>query len=164
MSDFPVIDPKSLTPLRILQAEMAQNPDFLNLPECPYSPELKAFLAIFGPVLGAPEVKKAAFFGQNADKWDVLEKEAAQLYQDLKAFSDEIGKDDVAERMSYFRTATSLLEKIVGINERAVGLKHIHDFQQTVLAIFEDELTPDIRTRVMQRLRGVIDANEVPND
>jgi hypothetical protein len=63
--------------------------------------------------------------------------------------------------MTYFRTATSLLEKIVGINERAVGLKHIHDFQQGVLAIFDDELKADQRTRVMERLRSLIDS-ELP--
>lgn len=157
---FPSIDAKTLVPLRIIQAELAQNPDFLDDPECPYSPELKQFLSLLKPKNDPKEPEKPRFLGAQGDKWSILEAEAAKLYDDLRSFSTAIGKEDVAERMSYFRTATSLLEKIVSINERAVGLKHIHDFQQTVLQVMDDVLTPDQRTTVMQRLRATIDAEE----
>jgi hypothetical protein len=156
MPDYPIIDPKSLIPLRIIQAELTKNPEYLDHEDCPYPADLKAFLRVFASLV-VPVGARKPFLGLHGDKWAILESEANKLYDDLRNFSDEIGRGDVAERMSYFRTATSLLEKIVGINERAVGLKHIHDFQQTVLAVFEEELTADQRTRVTERLKSTID-------
>jgi hypothetical protein len=156
MSEYPEIDGRSLTPLHRIKASLVADPAYLTSPECPYPPELAQFLAFLGG--NTVETKKISVFsGVNGDKWAILEAEAAELYQDLKDFSLEIGKGDVSERMSYFRTATSLLEKIVSINERAVGLKSINDFHQTVLSVFDSELDGDQRTRIMQRLRSSID-------
>jgi hypothetical protein len=163
MSEYPAIDPKALTPLRIIQAQLIIDPAYLDAPDCPYSPELCSFLRIFGE--NRPETteirEKSTFFGENADKWAFLENAAAKLYEEIRGFGDLIGKEDVAERMSWFRTTTALLEKVVLINERAVGLKRVHEFQQLVLDIFDSELPPDLRTRVMDRLRAAVE--ETPN-
>lgn len=167
MPDYPIVDAKSLVPLHVIRSELTLDPGYLNHPECPYPAEIREILGLLAPnltVLGEKTqetAKKSVFLGLHGDKWATLEKEANQLYDDLRNFSDKIGDNDISERMTYFRTATALLEKIVAINERAVGLKHIHDFQQTVLAVFEEELTPDQRTSVIERLKGVIDNTEV---
>jgi hypothetical protein len=161
MSEYPTLDPKSLTPLRIIAASLANDPTYLDAEDCPYSPELRDFLRVFGQK--APEIpKNGLFFGENADKWAVLEQEATKLYDEMSNFGDKISDEDVAERMSWFRTSAALLEKVVSINERAVGLKRIHQFQELILDIFATELDPDMRTRIVDRLRACIE--EGPND
>lgn len=163
MSEYPTINPAALASLHTIAAGLAADPAYLDRPECPYPTTLVDFLRVFGAKSGvlasetAVSATKSVFSGENGDKWAILEAEAADLYQQLKNFSTEIKVGDVAERMSYFRTATSLLEKIVGINERATGLRSINEFHSTILSIFDGELDGDQRTRIMQRLRHSID-------
>lgn len=164
MSEYPALDPRSLAPLRVIQGQLGANPAYLDDPDCPYTPELKLFLQNLAPRVveasAARATRKAPdFLGRQGDKWAILQEEAAALYQELRDFQGELSPEDVAEYMSFFRTATSLLEKIVSINERAVGLKHIHEFQLAVLDAFEQELTPDQRTKVIERLQSKIDAD-----
>lgn len=122
---------------------------YLEDPDCPYSAETKAFLTKF---VESDEISSE----EPQDKWRKLERETQSLYDELKNSKDNLSIEDHAERMSYFRTATSLLDKLVGLQERAVGLKAIGTFHQTVLDIMEDILDPGQRTEVMQRLETVI--------
>lgn len=135
--------------LGLLLQLLKQEPGLLGDPDCPYSADtISALTVMRGP---EPEVAEAP-----ADKWAKLERETQGLYDDLKESKDNLNTEDHAERMSYFRTATSLLDKLVGLQERAVGLKAIGTFHQTVLDIMEDVLDPGQRTDVMQRLEKVI--------
>lgn len=128
---------------------LEQDPDLLRDPDCPYSADTKSVLTdLRGP---AAEVAVTP-----RDKWEKLEQETQRLYDDLKESKDNLHTEDHAERMSYFRTATSLLDKLVGLQERAVGLKAIGQFHQTVLDIMEDVLDAGQRTEVMQRLEKII--------
>lgn len=128
---------------------LKQEPGLLTDPEAPYSADTIAALRGLGDKV--EEVAEAP-----ADKWAKLERETQRLYDELKDSKDNLSIEDHAERMSYFRTATSLLDKLVGLQERAVGLKAIGTFHQTVLDIMEDILDPGQRTEVMQRLEKVI--------
>jgi hypothetical protein len=126
-----------------------QEPGLLSDPDCPYAAETVATLkkmtkGVDGPV----ETPR--------DKWDRLERETQALFDELKDSKDNLSIEDHAERMSYFRTATSLMDKLVGLQERAVGLKAIGLFHQTVLDIMEDILDAGQRTEVMERLQKVI--------
>jgi hypothetical protein len=135
---------------------MADDPDYLTAPECPYTGDLLLLLSNFGQ----KEAKisgNSPILANSGGKWGNLEAEANDLYAQLKAFSAEIRQGDVSERMSYFRTATALLEKIVSINERAVGLKQINEFQEIILNVFDKHLPPEIRTTIMDQLRRGLD-------
>lgn len=135
--------------LGLVMQLLEQDPGLLSDPDCPYSADTKSFLVVLqGPRPETAEMPR--------DKWDRLEREAQRLYDELKESKDNLTIEDHAERMSYFRTATSLLEKLVGLQERAVGLKAIGAFHQTVMDIMEDVLDPGQRTEVMQRLEKVI--------
>lgn len=84
-------------------------------------------------------------------KWEMLYKETEDLYSQLK--EAKFDAEDNAERMSYFRTATSLLSKLIEYQERALNLKMVSDFQNEVLLIMDEVLSPTQRTEVMERLR-----------
>lgn len=131
-----------------------QDADYLLDADCPYSEGTKtAFRRLL--VSSVEEIEGE----EGGDKWSKLERETTRLYKDLKESSQNLGGEDHAERMSYFRTATSLLDKIVGLQERAVGLKQISVFQQTVIDIMEDVCDPGQRTEVMTRLKNAIGSN-----
>jgi hypothetical protein len=117
--------------------------------DCPYAEDVKAILRKL--VEEADVVEESP-----RDKWDRLERETQALFDELKDSKDNLSIEDHAERMSYFRTATSLMDKLVGLQERAVGLKAIGLFHQTVLDIMEDVLDAGQRTEAMQRLEKVV--------
>lgn len=145
MAIFPDLNHELGLALQLLK----QEPGLLGDPDCPYSADTVAALRSLDQAVA--EVSEAP-----ADKWAKLERETSRLYDELKDSKDNLSIEDHAERMSYFRTATSLLDKLVGLQERAVGLKAIGTFHQTVLDIMEDVLDPGQRTDVMQRLEKVI--------
>jgi hypothetical protein len=145
MAIFPDLNAELGLALQLLE----QDPAFFEDPDAPYSPETRATLKKMvkeadGPV-EAPR-----------DKWDRLERETQALFDELKDSKDNLSIEDHAERMSYFRTATSLMDKLVGLQERAVGLRAIGLFHQTVLDIMEDILDAGQRTEVMNRLQKII--------
>ncbi len=131
---------------------MKADPGYLDDPDCPYTDETRDFLAKWVE-------KPAGETLEPKDKWEKLERETQRLYDELKDSKDNLSIEDHAERMSYFRTATSLLDKLVGLQERAVGLRAIGEFHQTVLDIMEEVLDAGQRTEVMNRLKEVINGN-----
>lgn len=145
MPVFPDLNTELPLALELFRADRRD----LDDDEAPYSMETKlALLKLLAPVDEVVETPR--------DKWEKLERETQRLYDELKDSKDNLSIEDHAERMSYFRTATSLLDKLVGLQERAVGLKAIGQFHQTVLDIMEDVLDPGQRTEVMERLQKVI--------
>lgn len=145
MAIFPDLNHELGLILQLLE----QDPGLLADPDCPYSADTMSVLTVMkGGVAEVVETPR--------DKWEKLERETQRLYDELKDSKDNLSIEDHAERMSYFRTATSLLDKLVGLQERAVGLKAIGTFHQTVLDIMEDILDPGQRTEVMQRLEKVV--------
>lgn len=143
------------TILRLIQSD----PSYLD--GNPYSEEDVISLKRMTLEMGIGESDDDLFIDEDEDldqgnKWHRLEKETAKLYNDLTTYSQNLDMRDNAERMSYFRTATSLLDKIVGIQERAANLKQINLFHETVLNIMEDILDAGQRTEVMNRLKAAI--------
>lgn len=146
---YPEFDEKSLWALDVIRQNIDQDPEYLE--NSPYtSNEIQGLLKLTRVKSVAPEAEATA------SKWEILEIETNGLYQNLKETFENLTIDDHTERMSYFRTATSLLDKLVGLQERAAGLKKVHEFQQTILDIMEDILEAGQRTEVMDRLRKSI--------
>lgn len=158
---YPPLDNQLPFHLSILTSALLENPGALDHPSCPYSNEmknaLKTFMAIKAPKL---EEKMASEEDEleGMDKWQMLEHEATILFKELKSFGNTLTVDDTSERMAYFKTRTSLLEKITSIQERNFGLREMHEFRQSVLALIDDVLTPDQKTEFIQRLEALKNA------
>ena len=154
MSEFPpALPPGAAEKLEVILQCMDADPDFLEL--CPYPAEDIAVLRRFeAPAAAAVEEEEDA--PEETNKWGRLERESNKLFKMLTDFSSKLDSKDNAETMAYFRTATSLLDKIVGIQERAANLKQINLFHETVLTVMEDVLDAGQRTEVMSRLKASI--------
>lgn len=75
------------------------------------------------------------------------------LFLELRDSKENFDVQDNAERMSYFRVATSLLEKLIGMRERANNVKRVSQFYSTVLGVMEEVLEPEQITEVRNRLK-----------
>lgn len=107
------------------------------------------FLALNGPKSVSEPVLVDT---EGMSKWDRLEHESNELFRALTEAGKNLDERDNAERMAYFRTATSLLDRIVGIQERALNLRKLAQFQQLVLSVMDDVLDGDQRVQVRARL------------
>ena len=143
---FPPIDEDVLIQMNLARRLAADDEEYLSDTDCPYSDDLKALLS---PMRG----------GGGGGAIDVeaidLEQEILTLQSDLKQYGGDLKASDTAEKSTYFRLMTSLLEKITTLKERTHNLKQIAEFERVLMEIMDDILSPDQRTAVMQRLREV---------
>lgn len=156
MSFFPPLPENAVFALDLILKRLAEDPEFLDDEDCPYTSEEKDFLSKF--VAEISEVEEAE--AELGNKWDRLERESNSLFKNLTETGATLQIKDHTEKMAYFRTATSLLDKIVSIQERTANLRQIHKFHETVLNIMEDTLDAEQRTAVMERLQQSITPKE----
>ena len=151
MDDYPKLPEGAAFSLSIILRLMAADPEFLT--HSPYSLEEVEMLEAFASAAATAEEVEAV---EPRNKWELLEQESDLLFKGLTEAGKNMHSKADNEKMAYFRTATSLLEKIVGIQERAANLRQIHAFHQTVMEIMESVLEPGQRTEVSARLRAAI--------
>ena len=151
MTDYPPDLPEGAAfCLDLILQRMAEEPDFLN--HAPYSQEDKDVLVKLESRIEQIEEEDL----DEDSKWGRLEKESNSLFKALTEMGANLSAKENTEQMAYFRTATSLLDKIVGIQERTANLKQISLFHDTVLIIMEDVLDAGQRTQVMEQLKKAI--------
>ena len=152
---YPFLDIPTVKSLEIIQALFEESPTYFN--NSNYPVEVKRVIQKMVGVAPVSIPPKKEIPSQNApegcSRWETLYTETQSLFTSLKA--TESSAEDNAERMAYFRTATSLLEKLVSLQERALGLKQISEFQSKVLDIME-RLPADQRTQIMLELKEAI--------
>lgn len=152
MSYYPELPEGGLWALEIVLRNAAADPDYLNGVDCPYSGEEIEVLTRLVGVLGVEDEE----IDPSETKWDRLERESDTLFRGLTNAGKQLEGKDNAEKMAYFRTATSLLDKIVGIQERIANIRAVAVFHATVMGIIEDEMDAGQRTRVMEKLERAI--------
>jgi hypothetical protein len=152
MSDFPPQLPAgSAFALSLILQRLEEDPEFLDF--APYPAEDLEVLAAFRPSSEDEEVVTGE------GKWSRLERESNNLFKLLTDFSKTLNNKDSSETMAYFRTATSLMEKIISLQERTANLKQVSKFHDAVLLIMEDVMSPDQRTQVMDRLKSAMESD-----
>lgn len=155
---YPEIDGTTVLPVRLALNQMIDDPLWLDRPQCPYDEETTEVLrALWLEVRGVRE--KAAQpraerkpLGEGASKWAELASEAEGLFQELRDFRDGIPIEDTKDRLAYYRTATVLLDKMVALGERSLNLRNVSEFQEKVVSVFDQIMTPEQRTRATEML------------
>ena len=149
---YPNMDSVVLFPTKLVLGSMLNDPLWLDRAECPYDTETKDELRTLFSQLRAPGKTVRAEVARSGDRMTDLSDDLDTLFNDLREFSGHITEGDTKEWMAYYRTATSLLDKITGLSERALNVKAVSDFQAKVIAVFDDILTPELRTLAMEKL------------
>lgn len=150
---YPPLDVKTIRALTVVRQLVAEHPSYwLN---APYGGDVQMILTnLFKTPKNvpqdAPEVPVNGDDDSGTASWEFLARESKTLYMGLK--NAGVGLDG-NELMTYYKTSSALLEKLLAMQERANNLKQISDFYQCVLEVMEDVLTVDQRTAVMEKLK-----------
>ena len=145
---YPPIDEKSLQTVMKLSKE---DNDYLSDPACPYPNSIKK---LFKPLEMSDDIQDIAdIMGE-----DHMLQEISTLYTHLKSFGQSMRESDTAsEKNTYFKLSASLIEKLIDMKERISNLKKVDLFIETVLMTMEEEINIDDRSRVIKKLRDVLD-------
>ena len=144
---YPKLDEKML---KLVATIYENDPNYFLDPKCPYSKETKDIYQ-----------KKAKHndFDGYADKdlksADNLLEEINLLGSQLKQYWSDIqsGDSTPADKNTYFRLASALLEKMINMKERLLNIKEFESFIVLVLDVIDRELDLEARTRVLERFK-----------
>lgn len=152
MPFYPTIRDEIVVALNAIAQNLVQDPGYLDHPECPYGDPLKNFFRSRLETRSGPVID--IFAGE--DELIVLDTQIIKVINDLEAFGNKLTGEEVAEKMAYFRTKTSLIEKLVNMREKLANLKEINDFRSIILDFMNETCTKDQITLLMHRLDGVL--------
>lgn len=160
MPDFlyPDVSVQALKMIEVMRLSFLEAPT-TYFEDSPYPREVAQF---FRSWFETPIIEGDLNLGQSAqalageDRHEALYIEVVALYSQLKAAKPT--NADAAEAMAYFRTVTQLQERLLGYQERALGIKQLHEFHSVVMDIMENTLTEEQREVAMGRLKDAIKA------
>lgn len=148
---YPTVREETILSLNVVVQALERDPTYLDNPDCPYSDTIKAFFRTKAAVSEAP-------IDLFADEEDlvVIDQQIQAVINDLEAFSKTLGNADHSEKLAYFKTKTTLIEKLISMKERVFNLKEVNEFRNTVLSLLDDVCDKDQVTKFMQSLDGIL--------
>jgi hypothetical protein len=149
---FPPIRATDLVPFRLIADQLRDDPAYLDRKDCPYSPDVRDFLRNLAP-LGAVKAAASIFLGEGTDKHEVIEAQIDAIYSELQNLTTQ----DPGERIQISKAKAALLEKLLTMSERTLGVKNISQFKKAVLKAV-DVLSPADRTSFIDALAETEDA------
>jgi len=155
---YPDLGEKAEWALGIIATLGTENADYFLHQDCPYEGRTLVLLqAMCQTPKDAPAAPATVVTDDEVASIDTtIEQDLLAVLKDLKHYGATLTNADQTEKMSYFRTVTSLLEKLTMLRERAVGVKQVKEFEGAVLGVMEEVLTPEQRTQVMDGLRSIL--------
>lgn len=150
---FPNISEDQILLINRVIRSISENKDYLSDPSCPYPDTVKDFFAKQTRLSGEGGEAPDLFEG---DEIVAIEKQIQKLLNDLEEYGRGLNADDTSEKLQYFKTKNSLLEKLLTNLERATNLKQINEFRSIVIQFMDEVLTKDQITTFMQRIDGVL--------
>lgn len=146
---FPNISEDQILLINRVFRSISENPDYLSDPKCPYSQTVKDFFLKQVPSGDAPNL----FEG---DEVVAIDKQIQKLMNDMEAYGQGLGPGDSSEKLQYFKTKNSLIEKLLTNKERVTNLKQINEFRSIIIQFMDEVLDKDQITDFMKRIDGVL--------
>jgi len=143
MATYPTITDATLVPLRAIQLQLIEDPDFLNHDDCPYPTHIRDFLRVFG---GVQSEKRGSY------SEDELIDDITDLYEELKTITRSVNNPDVKDKIALMKTAGDLLTRMVALKEKAVNMRSMSQFQRAVVEVLETVITPAQRSEFIEKL------------
>ena len=149
MSHYPNISPAAIPQFNAVLLQMETMPGYLDDPACPFSSDVKQF---FRRVAGAGPALEENIFSDSEDKLATIENQIGSLIKSLDDLAKGLTNKDHAEKLSYFKTKASLIEKLVGMQKDVFSMREMAEFQAIFLTFMEDICTKDQISELMERL------------
>lgn len=156
MTTYPALTRDKLLPLKVIAQRMKDDPGYLGA-DCPYEPEVKAWLELNLVAGKRAEVKKEEAAAveidlMGDDTWDDIAQKARTLYRELEDVQRALGAGETGEAIQLIKAKAGLLERLIAVGDKALGHKAVAEFRRVVLSVMDDVMTPDQRTLLMERL------------
>ena len=155
---YPLLPPTLGTALEAIRQQLDFDPGFLQDAKCPYPDQVKTFLRRLATPSRNGQIDTAdmIFIPEQT-----LDEEADSLIVEVKAALNSMKRlqrdldasDDVGERMTFLKNYSSLMDRYLGLQEKAHGLKQMYEFQRLVVETMEQVLDKDARLDFKERLK-----------
>ena len=144
---YPKLDEKMM---EVVSKIYENDPNYFDDPKCPYSQEVKDIYK--------KKTKYNDFDTHNSElkSSEGLLEEINLLSSQLKHYWQEIQSGQgttPADKNTYFRLATTLLEKMIDMREQVTNIKQFEAFTSLVLDVIDRELDTEARNRVLERFK-----------
>lgn len=171
---YPTFTPKAQESLLILQKILLKNPEALTSKDCPYPKKLKDtlnVLLVIGATRSNPEQVKMLIESQKKENTPIeqneseldeeidIDKESRRLYNQIKGKMANLDRMETSEQLQLFRTATTLLEKLLNVNERASNVEKFNDFKKFIIESMDRYLTPSQKTEFVDLIDETLSVN-----
>ncbi len=150
-ANYPILDEDFIYTLRLLRSAISKDGEFLN---CPYDEDFKELIR--QSFVEKRVSKFSSLTKMEKSVW--LEKESADLYDELANLETDFRKLEVNERIQSIKTRQSLLEKLTSIQERGVNMQQMLQFQEEVMSLLGVVLTSEQLNDFLARIQ--VEGNE----
>ena len=151
MAFYPELSEDSVLSIKLVMQMLEKDPEYLDAKECQYSPTVKEFLRGVAAPKGMLEIPDLFEGGMN-DEPEVLDRQIQKILNRMDAMEGELGGFEPNERMTFFKTRTAMLEKLISLREKVTNIREMMDFQAIVLATLEEVSSPEQIKTFMERL------------
>ena len=172
---YPPIDEATIRMLPVLAKQIQAEGSVNYLQGSPYKPEICEILrqhllekmglgAAAGPanpLAGSGDSEEDLAYVEKLLASGGVERELASLYGKLSRFGNGLTAEDTSEMASFFRVSTSLMTKIVELQEKASGISQFIAFKNRVMGLLSDVMSVDQRNIFMEAIER--DFGESPN-
>lgn len=179
---FPRITPAAEKSLNDIAAILQENPEALKSPECKYSPKLTHALNTI-MVVGATrnigvdlneEIQKlhkqhVTLHGNPHDPTSSqamtevelsaevdLAVETRTMYNEMKKLFATISGLESKEKTDLIKTSSNLLEKLINLQEKAIGINQFNQFKNFIVDSMDKYLTPVQKTEFVEGIEEIL--------
>ena len=169
---YPPIDEATIRMLPVLAKQLQAEGSVNYLQGSPYKPEICEILRQHllekmgsagpaNPLVGSGDSEEDLAYVEKLLASGGVERELASLYGKLNRFGNGLTAEDTSEMASFFRVSTSLMTKIVELQEKASGISQFIAFKNRVMGLLSDVMSVDQRNIFMEAIER--DFGESPN-
>lgn len=153
---YPIISEDAVLAINLARSYIEkEGPEWLDKRECKYSQTIKKFLLeTSAGVVAAPggDLDVPDLFEGN-DEPEVLDRQIQKILNRMDAMEAQLGGMEPNEKLAFFKTRTTLLEKLINLREKTTNLKEMSDFKAKIIGFLDEICTPDQITNLMERLK-----------
>lgn len=173
MSDnYPRFTPRAIELVGELSSLLAKDPEALKRPECNFPQNLRHHInqiMLVGALrntdpselehLVKPENNPNTETEIDLDVDVDIETESRHLYNQMKTTMKTISNMDTGEKVQLFRVATQLLEKLLSLQEKAVGVEQFSQFKTYIMRSMDRYLTPVQKSEFVSEIEAILTKN-----
>lgn len=149
---YPTLSADHLVPLKVMQEQFAQHPNYFDSADCAFSDEDRLWLKKH--LRKQHEFEELALLPADLAIWSQVEREIIEVYNETKKVYANLGNDDTTEKLAALRLRSTSLKELVALQERSANLASFHAFLDTILNFVEAKLGPDGRAELQSLMEA----------